>query len=142
MEKQIINLDALRAESRIITFLEKEYELGYIPSGAAIPILQAYNGLCEKQAKAAGGNDLDALRRYEKTGADEIVRDTIEFVARFCAFFYPDVTPESIAKNATREMVDMFFMEIIGAIIRNSSLGKKAGEKTGDAKKNRTGRDS
>ncbi|WP_256254706.1 hypothetical protein [Treponema phagedenis] len=36
---KMVNLDLLKAESVKIKFLEKEFEIGYIPSGLAIPYL-------------------------------------------------------------------------------------------------------
>ncbi|QQO10093.1 hypothetical protein [Breznakiella homolactica] len=141
MQTETINLDALRAPSRKIVFLGREYELGYIPSGAAIPMIESYNELLQKQTKAAGGMDLDSSLRYAEENAKEVVEDSIDFIARFCSFFYPDVTRDEISREASKEMVDQFFMEIISSIVRNSARGNtgESGGDSGDSKKNTTG---
>ncbi|MDR1420627.1 MAG: hypothetical protein LBI86_09655 [Treponema sp.] len=138
---ELLNLDALRAPSRKVRFLGRDYELGYIPAGAAIPIYDAYTRLLEKQTREAGGQDVAAHLRYAETHAGDVVEDTIGFVARFCSFFYPEVTCEEVARDASKDMVDAFFVEIIGAIVRNSAAGKASGEERRDTKKNGTGPD-
>jgi hypothetical protein len=135
----IINLDALRAESKKIIFLGREYELGYIPSGASIPIMDAYQSLYAKQILAAGGGGVDDMARYASECSEEIVEDSITFVHRFCSFFYPEVTRKEISLEASREMVDAFFTEIITSIVRNSAMGKSEGDKGENVKKNTTG---
>ena len=136
---QIINLDALRAESRKVVFLGREYELGYIPSGAAIPMMESYRLLFDKQTAAAGGGSPEALAKYEREQAKEIFEDEIDFVHRFCSFFYPEVTRSEVSLEASKEMVDIFFSEIITSIVRNSAVGKTDTDKADDAKKNTTG---
>ncbi len=139
MQTEILNLDALRAPSRKVRFLGKEYELGYIPSGAAIPVMEAFNALRAKQAAAAGSESKEDLDRYARERNREITDDTITFVAGFCSFFYPEVTRETIAMEANKDMVDIFFSEIVRSIIENSARSR-SGEVDGDAsKKNMTG---
>ena len=135
---EILNLDKLKAESRKVIFLSKEYELGYIPSGAAIPLIESYNDLLSKQAKAAGGMDIETSLRYAKEHAEDVVKDSIDFITKFCSFFYPEVTKEEIAKDASKEMVDAFFTEIITAIVRNSRSEGSPEESDNESKKNRT----
>jgi hypothetical protein len=143
MKAAILNLDALRALSRKVQFLGREYELGYIPSGAAIPILDAYTKLLKKQEQAAGKNTIEALNAYSEQNPAEIMADTIRFIARFCAFFYPEKDAEAfeaeIETEASKTMVDAFFTEIIKAIITNAAANNPAEEKERGTKK-KTGR--
>jgi len=138
MLPNVINLDALRAESRKVIFLGREYELGYIPSGAAIPIYEAYSELVARQTAAAGGADAQATIRYTQEHAGEIVDDTINFTAAFCRFFYPDVTTEEVRTEASKEMVEAFFTEIIRAIVLNSMRGAPEGGASGEDKENKS----
>lgn len=43
MANNLINLDLLRSESQKVTSLGKEFEVGYIPSGLAIPLIENHN---------------------------------------------------------------------------------------------------
>jgi len=142
MKTDVLNLDALRAPSRKVLFLGRDYELGYIPSGAAIPMLEAYNELLRKQTEAAGSSDLEAHLRYQEEHARECVDDSIDFIAEFCAFFHPEVTRDEVAREASKEMVDSFFVEIIRSIVENSARAASKAEAEGGegSKKNTTGR--
>ena len=40
MNNNFTNLDTLRAESQKVQFLGEEFEVGYIPSGLSIPLLE------------------------------------------------------------------------------------------------------
>ena len=142
MNNEILNLDALKAPSKKIQFLGKQYELGYIPSGAAIPLIESYNALLKKQTDAAGGTDLDASLRYAESHAQEVMEDTIDFVFRFCSFFYQDIKRDDIVHEATKAMVETFFMEIITAIVKNAGMQSSGAEAEGDKKKALTGTSS
>ena len=58
MAQQLVNLDALRAESRKVLFLGQEFEIGYIPSGLAIPLFfQAEDGIRDQPFKIEHVNE-------------------------------------------------------------------------------------
>jgi hypothetical protein len=142
MADKAVNLDSLRAPSRIVTFLGRDYETGYIPSGASIPLLVSYQAMADKQAAGAGGRGYEESLRYAAEHTEEVVPDEIRVVAKYCSFFYPDVTEETVAREASREMVDAFFRELILSIVRNSAAGAKEGAEGSDAageKKSTTG---
>lgn len=123
MKTEVLNLDALRAPSKKIQFLGHEFEVGYIPSGLAIPLSERFQALDKKQRAAAGGEDIPTLLRYQKEKGAEVEDDTIRFVADFCAWWEPNITPERVAKEADKPMVDAFFVEIVKAIFSAHAQG-------------------
>ncbi|MEL5717210.1 MAG: hypothetical protein P1P66_00550, partial [Treponema pedis] len=67
MANNLINLDLLRAESQRVKFLGKEFEIGYIPSGLAIPLLENHNKNIREQK--------------ETDSTEKILKDTIKSVS-------------------------------------------------------------
>jgi hypothetical protein len=141
MKSEVINLDALRAPSRKVLFLGVEFELGYIPSGASIPVTEGYNRMIEKQMAEMGEIIPEAEAAFKQAHAQEIEQMNIGFVADFCSFWDPSFTIERISKEATTIMVDGFFTEIIRAIMTNAAQGVKSlgGRGSDGSKKNETG---
>lgn len=134
MTPTILNLDALRAPSRKVLFLGGEFELGYIPAGASIPVIEGYNRLLEKQTRDMGEVTPEAEAAYRESHSQEIEDMNIGFVSDFCSFWDPSFTREKIAKEATVPMVDAFFTEIVRALLTNASADQ--GEGAAGSKKN------
>ncbi len=103
-----INLDELRAESQKVKFLEKDFEVGYIPCGAGIPILEAYN---------------EVMQHQDEDGKQIFVDKTIGLISLFCSFTEPDFTAEFIKANASNFQVSSFFHLIAQSIIKNFGQG-------------------
>jgi hypothetical protein len=136
---QSINLDKLKSESRIITFLGKDFELGYLPAGLAIPLVHKYQEILRKQTDLAGGESFEQVKALQVTHAVELENDAIELVAFFCSWFDQGYTPERVAQEATKAMVDFFFQEIIMAIIESSVTDTGSDESSGGSKKKSAG---
>jgi hypothetical protein len=146
----ITNLDALRAPSHKVVFLGLDYELGYIPAGAAIPVMESYLELVHKQEAAAGASTMDssaamaALESYSRQKPAEVVADTIKFLSRFCHFYYPEREASDFEKDindhASKDMVDSFFTVIVKAICVNAAVAGSETESRSKSKKNKTGR--
>ena len=70
MAKNLINLDLLRSESQKVKFLGKEFEVGYIPSGLAIPLIENHNKNIKEQK--------------ESDSQEKLLKDNIKSVSLFC----------------------------------------------------------
>lgn len=116
MGNNYINLDTLRAESKKVQFLKKKFEVGYIPSGLAIPLLDNHNENLKTQK--------------EDDPQEKIMQDEIRSVSVFCSFYEPEFTEEYISKNASPDQVDAFYKIIVYAIVDNflKSQDTNAGE--------------
>ena len=124
MAQQIVNLDALRAESRKVRFLGKEFEIGYIPSGLAIPLIENHNK--------------DIQEQKESDSKEKIMRDEIHAVSLFCSFYDHSFTEEFLSKNASKAQIDSMYTMLIFAIFENfvkKVPDEKAGENEGAEKK-------
>ncbi|QEJ99861.1 hypothetical protein [Treponema phagedenis] len=116
---KMVNLDLLKAESVKIKFLEKEFEIGYIPSGLAIPLLDNHNQNVETQK--------------EDDPPEKLFHDTVRSVSLFCSFFHPEFTEEYLLKNATAQQIDAMYQNIIYAILTNfTSAIPSDGEESSD----------
>lgn len=127
MAQHIVNLDALRAESRKVRFLGKEFEIGYIPSGLAIPLIENHNK--------------DIQEQKESDSKEKIMSDEIRSVALFCSFYEPSFTESFLSKHASKAQIDSMYTMLIFAIFENF-VKKVPDEKTGDeeqAEKKTTG---
>ena len=127
MAQHIVNLDALRAESRKVLFLGKEFEIGYIPSGLAIPLIENHNK--------------DIQEQKENDSKEKIMGDEIRAVSLFCAFYEPSFTEDFLQKNASIAQIDSMYTMLIFAIFENF-VKKVPDEKTGEtegAEKKTTG---
>ncbi len=115
---EVINLDVLRAESQKVLFLGKEFEVGYIPCGAGIPIMENFKKTME-------------LKENQKEFSDSVVH----LVSLFCSFTDKSFTEDFIRENASDRQVSGFFMLIAEAITNNFSyaMSKEDAEKTGEA---------
>lgn len=123
MDNNFTNLDALRAESQKVQFLGKEFEVGYIPSGLSIPLLETYNKSIEEQ-KTDGS-------------PKKLLEDNVKAVSLFCSFYDDTFTSDYLLKNASNSQIVAMYQIIITAIIRN--LGNVAADEMGDAEKKTTG---
>ena len=103
--QHIVNLDALRAESKKVLFLDKEFEIGYIPSGLAIPLIENHNK--------------DIQEQKESDSNEKIMSDEIRAVSLFCSFYEPSFTEEFLRKNASKAQIDSMYTMLIFAIFEN-----------------------
>lgn len=108
MSNTIINLDSLRAESQKVQFLGKEFEIGYIPSGLAIPVIENHNKNIKTQK--------------ESDSQEKLLKDNIKSVSLFCSFYEPDFTEEFLSKNASDKQIEQMYLLIVSAIVKNFSV--------------------
>lgn len=123
MDNNFTNLDALRAESQKVQFLGQEFEVGYIPSGLSIPLLETYNKSIEEQKT--------------DESPKKLLEDNVKAVSLFCSFYDDTFTSDYLLKNASNSQIVAMYQIIITAIIRN--LGNVAADEMGDAEKKTTG---
>lgn len=123
MDNNFTNLDALRAESQKVQFLGQEFEVGYIPSGLSIPLLETYNKSIEEQK-------MDESPK-------KLLEDNVKAVALFCSFHDDTFTADYLLKNASNSQIVAMYQIIVTAIIRN--LGNAPVDEMGDAEKKTTG---
>ena len=123
MDNNFTNLDALRAESQKVQFLGQEFEVGYIPSGLSIPLLETYNKSIEEQK-------MDESPK-------KLLEDNVKAVALFCSFYDDTFTADYLLKNASNSQIVAMYQIIVTAIIRN--LGNAPVDEMGDAEKKTTG---
>lgn len=123
MDNNFTNLDALRAESQKVQFLGKEFEVGYIPSGLSIPLLETYNKSIEEQKT--------------DESPKKLLEDNVKAVSLFCSFYDDTFTSDYLLKNASNSQIVAMYQIIITAIIRN--LGNVAADEMEDAEKKTTG---
>ncbi|MGP1443669.1 hypothetical protein [Treponema sp.] len=116
MAQQLINLDALRAESRKVLFLGHEFEIGYIPSGLAIPLIENHNK--------------DIQEQKESDSKEKIMSDEIRAVSLFCSFYDSAFTEDFLRKHASKAQIDSMYTMLIFAIYENF-VKKVPDEKTG-----------
>ncbi len=105
MSKNLINLDSLKAESQKVKFLKKEFEVGYIPSGLSIPLIDDFNKNLKEQ--------------NESDSQEKIMQDEIKSVSIFCSFYESEFTEEYLTKNATASQIDSFYKILVTAIYKN-----------------------
>lgn len=120
----VLNIDTLRAESRPVQFLGKTFELGYIPCGAGIPIMEAYKKTMEHK---------------DEDGSQEFFLKVVDCISLFCSFTQPDFTPDYIKENASNQQVSLFFKMIAEAIIVNFSHVLPPEKGAGEEQKKKTG---
>lgn len=107
MANNLINLDLLRSESQKVKFLGKEFEVGYIPSGLAIPLIENHNKNIKEQK--------------ETDSPEKLLNDNIKSVSIFCSFYEPDFTEEFLSKNASDKQIEQMYQLIVLAILKNFS---------------------
>ena len=107
MANNLINLDLLRSESQKVKFLGKEFEVGYIPSGLAIPLIENHNKNIKEQK--------------ETDSPEKLLKDNIKSVSIFCSFYEPDFTEEFLSKNASDKQIEQMYQLIVTAIVKNFS---------------------
>ena len=107
MANNLINLDLLRNESQKVKFLGKEFEVGYIPSGLAIPLIENHNKNIKEQK--------------ETDSPEKLLNDNIKSVSIFCSFYEPDFTEEFLSKNASDKQIEQMYQLIVLAILKNFS---------------------
>nr|WP_303933704.1 hypothetical protein [Treponema denticola] len=107
MANNLINLDLLRTESQKVKFLGKEFEVGYIPSGLAIPLIENHNKNIKEQK--------------ESDSQEKLLKDNIKSVSIFCSFYEPDFTEEFLSKNASDKQIEQMYQLIVLAILKNFS---------------------
>lgn len=107
MANNLINLDLLRSESQKVKFLGKEFEVGYIPSGIAIPLIENHNKNIKEQK--------------ESDSQEKLLKDNIKSVSIFCSFYEPDFTEEFLSKNASDKQIEQMYQLIVTAIVKNFS---------------------
>ena len=107
MANNLINLDLLRSESQKVKFLGKEFEVGYIPSGLAIPLIENHNKNIKEQK--------------ESDSQEKLLKDNIKSVSLFCSFYEPDFTEEFLSKNASDKQIEQMYQLIVLAILKNFS---------------------
>lgn len=105
MARHIVNLDTLRAESRRVLFLGQEFEIGYIPSGLAIPLIENHNK--------------DIQEQKESDSNEKIMSDEIHAVSLFCSFYDRTFTEDFLSKNASKAQIDSMYTMLIFAIYEN-----------------------
>lgn len=105
MGNKFINLDQLRAESVRVQFLGKKFEIGYIPSGLAIPLIENHNKNVKEQK--------------ETDSNEKIINDEIRSIAVFCSFYEKDFTEDYLRLNATEKQIDAMYRLIVEAIFNN-----------------------
>lgn len=103
MENRFVNLDVLRCESVTVQFLGKQFEVGYIPSGIAIPVLENHNQNLATQT--------------EHDSQEKLINDTVKSVAIFCSFYEPEFTEEYIKKHTTVAQLEAMYQHIVTAIV-------------------------
>ncbi|WP_449189407.1 hypothetical protein [Treponema lecithinolyticum] len=108
MDNNFTNLDALRAESQKVQFLGKEFEVGYIPSGLSIPLLETYNKSIEEQKT--------------DESPKKLLEDNVKAVSLFCSFYDNTFTAEYLLKNASNSQIVSMYQIIVTAIIRNLGI--------------------
>jgi len=123
MDNNFTNLDALRAESQKVQFLGQEFEVGYIPSGLSIPLLETYNKSIEEQKT--------------DESPKKLLEDNVKAVSLFCSFYDDTFTSDYLLKNASNSQIVAMYQIIITAIIRN--LGNVAADEMASAEKKTTG---
>jgi len=123
MDNNFTNLDALRAESQKVQFLGQEFEVGYIPSGLSIPLLETYNKSIEEQKT--------------DESPKKLLEDNVKAVSLFCSFYDGAFTSDYLLKNASNSQIVAMYQIIVTAIIRN--LGNASADEMGDAEKKTTG---
>lgn len=123
MDNNFTNLDALRAESQKVQFLGQEFEVGYIPSGLSIPLLETYNKSIEEQKT--------------DESPKKLLEDNVKAVSLFCSFYDDTFTSDYLLKNASNSQIVAMYQIIVTAIIRN--LGNAPVDEMGDAEKKTTG---
>ena len=107
MANNLINLDLLRTESQKVKFLGKEFEVGYIPSGLAIPLIENHNKNIKEQK--------------ESDSQEKLLKENIKSVSLFCSFYEPDFTEEFLSKNASDKQIEQMYQLIVLAILKNFS---------------------
>ena len=107
MANNLINLDLLRSESQKVKFLGKEFEVGYIPSGLAIPLIENHNKNIKEQK--------------ESDSQEKLLKENIKSVSLFCSFYEPDFTEEFLSKNASDKQIEQMYQLIVTAIVKNFS---------------------
>lgn len=107
MANNLINLDLLRSESQKVKFLGKEFEVGYIPSGLAIPLIENHNKNIKEQK--------------ETDSPEKLLKDNIKSVSIFCSFYEPDFTEEFLSKQASDKQIEQMYLLIVLAIVKNFS---------------------
>lgn len=105
MPSEIINLDQLRAPSRKILFLGQEFEIGYIPAGLSIPVLDLY----QKQVRG----------QKESDSQEKLLRDNADMVSGFCSYYNKDFTLEYVLKTASAAQIAAFYQQVLTAIVEN-----------------------
>ena len=123
MDNNFTNLDALRAASQKVQFLGKEFEVGYIPSGLSIPLLETYNKSIEEQKT--------------DESPKKLLEDNVKAVSLFCSFYDDTFTSDYLLKNASNSQIVVMYQIIVTAIIHN--LGNASADEMGDAEKKTTG---
>lgn len=123
MDNNFTNLDALRAESQKVQFLGQEFEVGYIPSGLSIPLLETYNKSIEEQKT--------------DESPKKLLEDNVNAVSLFCSFYDNTFTTEYLLKNASNSQIVSMYQIIVTAIIRN--LGNVASDEMASAEKKTIG---
>lgn len=131
MTNNFVNLDSLRAESRKVQFLGKEFEIGYIPSGLAIPLIENHNA------------NLESQKEYMED-KERLLSDNIRSVSLFCSFYEPEFTKEYLRANATLSQIEQMYSQLVYAILTNFTeyAAKDGGTDSGTTEKKTTGRSS
>lgn len=121
-----INLDTLKAESRKVKFLGKEFEVGYIPSGLAIPLVENHNENIKTQK--------------ETDPPEKIMKDEIKSISIFCSFYEPEFTEKYLQENATAAQIDAFYKILVFAIFENfvKKLPEEEQEKASEINEKKT----
>jgi len=123
MNNNFTNLDTLRAESEKVQFLGEKFEVGYIPSGLSIPLLETYNKSIEEQKT--------------DESPKKLLEDNVKAVSLFCSFYNEKFTADYLLKNASNSQIIAMYQIIVTAIIRN--LGNVETDETGGNEKKTTG---
>ena len=131
MTNNFVNLDSLRAESRKVQFLGKEFEIGYIPSGLAIPLIENHNA------------NLESQKEYMED-KERLLSDNIRSGSLFCSFYEPEFTQEYLRANATLSQIEQMYSQLVYAILTNFTeyAAKDGGTDSGTTEKKTTGRSS
>lgn len=125
-KKEFVNLDALKInKKRTVLFLEKEFELSYIPCGLAIPLIEEHNAQTKKEIELKGKTQTQA----------EMMEVEIKMVSLFCSFYEPEFTEEYISKNATDKQLVAMYQQIILSIVENFGMPNAEDAETQNKKK-------
>ncbi len=125
MSNNLINLDSLKAKSQKVKFLEKEFEVGYIPSGLSIPVVEDFNKNLKEQK--------------ETDSQEKIMQDEIKSVSIFCSYYESEFTEEYLSKNATAAQIDSFYKILVTAIYKNFMAAvPQEDNQTGDSLQKKT----